>query len=191
MQVAAAMFTPASLIAAATSARAPGVFSMSMTRSTAMQGRGLPPSCGRSQGNSPAVIDDATEMDTSQQSIAARLRQSAASLGPFEYAVTLVLLAIYAIGTSMNEGPDTSMDFYRAAATVIPTLLITVAIQGRVFELSRKVTFRHQCQSISPKKIVTPPVAKLGMSLTAAWPSSEPRPACSESMSSNVSSAMR
>src|SRR4051794_8938514 len=35
MQVAAAMFTPASLIAAATSASAPGLFSMSMTRSTA------------------------------------------------------------------------------------------------------------------------------------------------------------
>src|SRR4051794_13792432 len=35
MQVAAAMFTPASLIAAATSASAPGVFSTSMTRSTA------------------------------------------------------------------------------------------------------------------------------------------------------------
>src|SRR5882672_5793063 len=34
--VAAAMFTPASLIAAATCASAPGVFSMSMTRSTAM-----------------------------------------------------------------------------------------------------------------------------------------------------------
>src|SRR4051812_30910925 len=36
MHVAAAMFTPASLIAAATSASAPGVLSMSMTRSTAM-----------------------------------------------------------------------------------------------------------------------------------------------------------
>src|SRR3954454_23914265 len=34
MQVAAEMFTPASLMAAATSARAPGVLSMSMTRST-------------------------------------------------------------------------------------------------------------------------------------------------------------
>jgi hypothetical protein len=37
MHVAAAMFTPASLIAAATSASEPGVFSMSMTRSTAMR----------------------------------------------------------------------------------------------------------------------------------------------------------
>src|SRR4051812_11048098 len=36
MQVAAAMFTPASLIAAATCASAPAVFSMSMTRSNAM-----------------------------------------------------------------------------------------------------------------------------------------------------------
>src|SRR5262245_27468945 len=34
--VAAAMFTPASLIAAATCASAPGVFSMSMTKSTGM-----------------------------------------------------------------------------------------------------------------------------------------------------------
>jgi hypothetical protein len=46
-------------------------------------------------------------------------------------------------------------------------------------------------QSISAKKIVTPPVAKFGMSLTAACPSSDPRPAWSASMSSNVSSAMR
>src|SRR6185437_10405414 len=38
MQVAAEMFTPASLIAAATSARAPGLLSMSMTRSTAIAG---------------------------------------------------------------------------------------------------------------------------------------------------------
>src|SRR5690242_2716965 len=37
MHVAAAMFTPASLIAAATWASAPGVFSMSMTRSYAMR----------------------------------------------------------------------------------------------------------------------------------------------------------
>src|SRR5215217_2287359 len=51
MQVAAAMLTPASLIAAATSASAPGVLSISMTRSTAtcgasLLGRGL---YGRSQ----------------------------------------------------------------------------------------------------------------------------------------------
>jgi hypothetical protein len=44
----------------------------------------------------------------------------------------------------MDEGPGTSMDFYQVVATVIPALLITVAIQGRIFELSRKVTFRHQ-----------------------------------------------
>ena len=37
MQVAAAMFTPASLIAAATLASAPGVFSRSMARSTDMR----------------------------------------------------------------------------------------------------------------------------------------------------------
>ena len=72
-------------------------------------------------------------MDTSRQSLSARLRRSAGSLGPFDYAATLALLAVYVIGTSMDEGPNTSMDFYRAAATVIPTLLITVAIQGRVF----------------------------------------------------------
>jgi len=87
-------------------------------------------------------------MDTSQESISVRLRRSARSLGPFDYAATLVLLAVYVIGTSMNEGPDTSLDFYRAVATVIPTLLITVAIQGRIFELSRKVTFRHQYRTV-------------------------------------------
>jgi len=64
------------------------------------------------------------------------------------YAATFALLAVFAIGTSMDEGPDTSMDFYGAVATVIPTLLITVAIQGRVFELSRKVTFRLQYRTV-------------------------------------------
>jgi hypothetical protein len=93
-------------------------------------------------------MGDATDMDTPSESISARLRRSARSLGPFDYGATLALLAVYVIGTSMDEGPDTSMDFYRAAATVIPTLLITVAIQGRVFELSRKVTFRLQYRTV-------------------------------------------
>ena len=86
-------------------------------------------------------------MDTQRQ-ISARLRRSAGSLGPFDYAATVALLAAYGIGTSMDEGPKTSMDFYRASATVIPTLLITVAIQGRVFELSRKATFRLQYRTV-------------------------------------------
>jgi hypothetical protein len=88
------------------------------------------------------------DMNTSRESISVRLRRSARSLGPFEYAATLALLAVYVIGTSMDEGPDTSMDFYRAVATVIPTLLITVALEGRIFELSRKATFRHQYRTV-------------------------------------------
>jgi hypothetical protein len=87
-------------------------------------------------------------MDTSRQSISARVRVWAGSLGPFDYAATVALIAIYVIGTSMDQGPDTSIDFYRSVATVIPTLLITVAIQGRFFELSRKVTFRHQYRTV-------------------------------------------
>src|SRR5829696_757426 len=87
-------------------------------------------------------------MDTPYKSISARLRRAARSLGPFDYAATIVLLAVFVIGTSLDEGPDTSIDFYRAVATVIPTLLITVAIQGRVFELSRKLTFRHQYRTV-------------------------------------------
>jgi len=87
-------------------------------------------------------------MDTPHESISDRLRRSARSLAPIDYAATVALLAVYVIGTSMNEGPNTSIDFYRACATVIPTLLITVAIQGRVFELSRKVTFRHQYRTV-------------------------------------------
>src|SRR5215212_2606035 len=87
-------------------------------------------------------------MDTPRESFPARARRSAASLGPFDYAATLVLLGVYVIGTSLDDGPDTSLDFYRSVATVIPTLLITVAIQGRIFELSRKVTFRHQYRTV-------------------------------------------
>jgi hypothetical protein len=87
-------------------------------------------------------------MDTSRENISVRLRRSAADLGPVDYAATLVLVAVFVIGTSMDEGPGTSIDFYRAVATVIPTLLITVAIQGRIFELSRKITFRHQYRTV-------------------------------------------
>src|SRR5918998_6256685 len=87
-------------------------------------------------------------MNTSSESISVRLRRSAKSLGPVDYAATLLLVAVYVIGTSMDDGPNTSIDFYRSVATVIPTLLITVAIQGRVFELSRKVTFRLRYRTV-------------------------------------------
>jgi DMSO reductase anchor subunit len=93
-------------------------------------------------------MDDATAMDTPHETNSARLRRSAGSLGPFDYGATVALLAVFVVGTSMDDGPDTSIDFYRAVATVIPTLLITVAIQGRIFELSRKVTFRHQYRTV-------------------------------------------
>jgi hypothetical protein len=70
------------------------------------------------------------------------------SLGPLDYIATAVLVAVFAIGTSMDGGPGTSMDFYRSSATVIPTLLITVAVQGRFFELSRKLTFRLRYRTV-------------------------------------------
>jgi hypothetical protein len=93
-------------------------------------------------------MGDATRMDTPPQSISQRVRWYAASLGPFDYLGTLALLAVYVIGTSMDDGPNTSIDFYRAVSTVIPTLLITVAIQGRLFELSRKLTFRLRYRTV-------------------------------------------
>src|SRR5436190_3144109 len=83
-----------------------------------------------------------------RQNSLSSLRLAARSLGPFDYAATAGLLAVYIIGTSMDKGPHTSMDFYRASVTVIPTLLITVAIQGRVFELSRKPTFRLRYRTV-------------------------------------------
>src|SRR5689334_18226257 len=69
-QVAAEMFTPASLIAAATSARAPGVLSMSMTRSTAIAGHSAYPAAalGRPHPNRvtphapPGMTMSATEL---------------------------------------------------------------------------------------------------------------------------------
>jgi hypothetical protein len=88
------------------------------------------------------------EMNTPSESIFVQIRRAARSLGPLDYVATVTLLAVYAIGTSMDRGPDTSLDFYRAVATVIPTLLITVAIQGRVFELSRKLTLRHKYRTV-------------------------------------------
>ena len=77
-----------------------------------------------------------------------QLRRLAASLGALDYAATVVLVTIYAIGTSLDDGPKTNLDFYRSAATVIPTLLVAVAIQGRVLELSQKVTFRLRYRTV-------------------------------------------
>jgi hypothetical protein len=77
-----------------------------------------------------------------------QVRQAAASLSPLDYAATVALLAVYAVGTSLDEGPKTSLDYYRAAATVIPTLLVAVAIQGRVMELSSKVTFPRRYRTV-------------------------------------------
>jgi uncharacterized membrane protein YsdA (DUF1294 family) len=77
-----------------------------------------------------------------------QVRRALASLGPFDYLATAVLVAVYAIGTSLDDGPGTSIDFYRSAATVIPTLLIAVAIQGRVLELSRHVSFRRRYRTV-------------------------------------------
>jgi hypothetical protein len=77
-----------------------------------------------------------------------QVRQAAASLSPLDYAATVALVAIYAIGTSFDEGPKTSLDFYRSAATVIPTLLVAVAIQGRVLELSSKLTFPRRYRTV-------------------------------------------
>jgi hypothetical protein len=96
----------------------------------------------------PRKPDNSRLATAPRQSISGRVREAASSLGLFDYAATLVLLAVYVIGTSMDEGPDTSMAYYQAAATVIPTLLITVAIQGRLFELSRKLTFRLRYRTV-------------------------------------------
>lgn len=93
-------------------------------------------------------MGDPRGMESHSESVSARLRRTAGSLGPFDYAATVALLAIYVIGTSLDEGPKTSMDFYRSVATVIPTLLITVAIQGRVLELSRKASFRLRYRTV-------------------------------------------
>ena len=87
-------------------------------------------------------------MSTSRESTIARVRRSAALLSPFDYAATIALLAIYAVGTSLDEGPKTNLDFYRSAATVIPSLLVAVAIQGRVLELSQKITFRLRYRTV-------------------------------------------
>jgi uncharacterized membrane protein YsdA (DUF1294 family) len=87
-------------------------------------------------------------MKTPRESKIDQLRRLAASLSPFDYAATVALLAVYAIGTSLDEGPKTAMAFYSAAATVIPSLLVAVAIQGRVLELSQKISFRVQYRTV-------------------------------------------
>ena len=87
-------------------------------------------------------------MSPPRNSKMADFRQAARSLNPLDYAAGIGLVAIYAIGTSLDEGPGTSIDFYRSAATVIPTLLVAVAIQGRVLELATKVTFPRRFRTV-------------------------------------------
>jgi hypothetical protein len=87
-------------------------------------------------------------MSDARNSRIAEVRSAAASLSLLDYAATVGLVAIYVIGTSMDEGPKTNLDFYRAATTVIPSLLIAVAIQGRVLELSRKISFRMRYRTV-------------------------------------------
>ena len=87
-------------------------------------------------------------MSSSRNSRIADARQAARSLSPVDYVATVGLLAIYVVGTSLDDGPGTSLDFYRSAATVIPTLLVAVAIQGRVLELSTKLTFRRRYRTV-------------------------------------------
>jgi lipid-binding SYLF domain-containing protein len=85
---------------------------------------------------------------TPRESKVDQVRQAAASLNALDYLLTAVLVTVFAIGTSLDEGPKTDMNFYRSAATVIPTLLIAVAIQGRVLELARHVTFRRRYRTV-------------------------------------------
>ncbi len=87
-------------------------------------------------------------MSPPRNSRIAQVRQAARSLSPLDYAATVGIVAIYAIGTSLDKGPGTSIDFYRSAATVIPTLLVAVAIQGRVLELATKVTFPRRFRTV-------------------------------------------
>ena len=87
-------------------------------------------------------------MRAARQSKIGQVRQAAASLSPLDYAATVALLGVYAVGTSLDDGPKTSLDFYRSAATVIPTLLVAVAIQGRLLELSSKLTFPRRYRTV-------------------------------------------
>jgi hypothetical protein len=87
-------------------------------------------------------------MSAQGESKLSRVREAAASLSPLDYAATVALVAVYGVGTSLDEGPGTNRDFYRAAATVIPTLLVAVAIQGRVLELSSKITFARRYRTV-------------------------------------------
>ncbi len=67
-------------------------------------------------------------MSTPKPSRFTPVRRAAALLSPLDYAATSLLVGVYAVGTSLDEGPKTSLDYYRSAATVTPSLLIAVAV---------------------------------------------------------------
>jgi hypothetical protein len=60
-----------------------------------------------------------------------QLRQAAASLSPFDYLVTAALVAVYAVGTSQDEGPKTAAHLYVYLALMsLGILMLYLALTG-------------------------------------------------------------
>jgi uncharacterized membrane protein YsdA (DUF1294 family) len=49
-------------------------------------------------------------------------------------------VAIYAVGTSLEDGPGTNRDFYRAAATVLLAVVVLGGETGALMTLAREKT---------------------------------------------------
>ena len=82
---------------------------------------------------------------TSSLDFAQRLR----SLSPFDYAATLALLAGFTSSApAWTKGLTPAWTSTGRPRPSYRNSLITVAIQGRVFELSRKVTFRTRYRTV-------------------------------------------
>jgi hypothetical protein len=82
-------------------------------------------------------------MSAPRKSTIGQVRQAAASLSPLDYTRHRCPCRHL-----RHRHEPRSLDFYRSAATVIPTLLVAVAIQGRVLELSSKLTFPRRYRTV-------------------------------------------
>jgi hypothetical protein len=74
------------------------------------------------------------------------------------------ILTAYVVSTYRTAG---SVDFYKSAASVIPTLLLTLAVQGRFFRLSTIPT--SPIYEVIRRNITTADLRRLGIPSALAW----------------------
>jgi hypothetical protein len=94
-------------------------------------------------------------------------RETKAMLHQIRVMVPVLGFGVTLVGVT-SVGRPGSVDFYKSAATVIPTLLLTLAVQGRFFRLA-DIANSPLYQELRRKEITRDSVKRLGASSWVAW----------------------